>query len=141
MLIARDIQGRRHEIATREQLASVMDGRDGRGRNWVMMSHQGSPYPALAVAMHGGAAHVSYIPADREAGAFAMGRRAAAGPCERATFWTSVTETIEVPDYAVISSARAFEIAAAFLESPERPRDVEWFDLAAPEPGPGTIAP
>jgi hypothetical protein len=106
-----------------------MVGRDGRGRNWFTMSHEGGPYPALLVAMKGAAAHVSYIPADREAGAYAMGRPEDAGPCEIVELWISPTETIEVPDYGLISSDRAFEIAAAFLASPERPRNVEWFDL------------
>ena len=94
------------------------------------LSHE-NDFPALFVEFNRNIAYMHYFPAEEHPGY--QPKDMTPDGCPNVVHFLPIkgseADSIDMPDYALVSAETAYAVAVEFFRSPDLPRSVSWFEL------------
>ena len=109
---------------TLDELYQILHGhRDGDFREFWL---GGQGFPAMAIHIHGDLAYLHFFPADKHPGFQPIGNL---GPGNDITFKQKGQGDFSVPRTFVVTIGQAYQAAAEFFTTLQRPGCIQWTEL------------
>lgn len=99
------------------------------GHNKFWLGNRQKKYPAIHILVNGDLAHISYCPAEMDAGFVSVGPMPCHNPYEMCKFFMGPIEEIWVVKYQLVPFADAVKVAKEFATSEALPKCIRWMSL------------